>query len=71
MNINRTVLSGLNHHAKISGEGDRIDYPARLGAAEATLMIAINYVMENHGEDAARDLVKALRFDIVDQKEKR
>ena len=70
INTFRTVENGLNHHARLNGETDRVDYPSRTGTAEAKLMIALNYVHAHHGEEAARNLAKALSFEVVETEEK-
>jgi hypothetical protein len=70
INAYRTVMNGLERHAKLNGERDNVDYPRRLGTAEASLMIALNYVAAHVGEDVAHDLVKALSFEVVETEEK-
>jgi hypothetical protein len=68
-NFYQTVMSNLDRKARLSGEGDSVNYPMRCGAAEALLMIALSHVAAHHGNEAARKLMGDLGFVEVDHPE--
>jgi hypothetical protein len=66
IDIAKTVDTNLEKRAKQLGETDKVSYPLRLGTAEALLMIAMNHVHAHHGEQALRDMIRAMTMDAVE-----
>jgi hypothetical protein len=66
IDIQKTLTVNLNNRAKAFGEKDHINYAARLGTAEALLMIAMNHVHAYHGEQALRNMIRAMTMDAVE-----
>lgn len=66
INIQKTLSVNLNDRAKAFGEKDHVNYAARSGTAEALLFIAMNHVHAYHGEQALRDMIRAMTMDVVE-----